>query len=258
LNAGLKALYRKEALMDRRDFFKTILATPLLTPLILASRKSRSDLELHLIAEEPQNVVSTLLEEARMHSPFDSRKFCFLHPHPQENALKKILLERGWAFAGEPAEANLTLSFSHLQSKALPSFTLVKDRKIWDIRTRKLLSLWREMNRNHNPSSCLTIASFKSRPTDFSTGKYVTVYKDGQRVETLSLGKSLTKSFQARGGRIVVHIRDGKARISESPCRHKICLYSPPVSLAGERIICAPNNFLLTIEGHCPIDTVIG
>lgn len=244
--------------MDRRDFFKMMLATPLLTPLILASRKSRSDLELYLIAEEPQEVVLTLLEEARMYSPFDSCKFCFLNPHPQENALKKILLEKGWAFAGEPAEANLTLSFSHLQSKALPSFTLVRDRRIWDIRTRKLLSLWREMNGNHKSSSCLTIASFKSRPTDFSTGKYVTVYKDGQRIETLPLVKNLTKSFQARGGRITTHVKNGRAWISDSPCRHKICLYSPPVSLAGERIICAPNNFLLMIEGRRSIDTIIG
>jgi len=244
--------------MDRRDFFKTMLATPLLTPLILASTKSQNGLELYLIAEEAQKFIPTLLEEAQKYSISESRKFCFLNPHPQEKPLIKILLDRGWTLIKRPVEANLTLSFSHLQGKALPSFTLVKDGRIWDIRTRKLLSLWQEMNRIYSHSSYLTIASFKSRLTDFSVGKYVTVYNHGLQAETLSLGKDLTKSFQARGGRIVVHIKDGKAWISESPCRHKICLYSPPVSLAGERIICAPNNFLLTIEGRRSIDTVIG
>ncbi len=244
--------------MDRRDFFKTMLATPMLTPLILASTKSKNGLELYLISEEPQELIPTLLEEIRKYSLSDRSKFCFLNPHPQEKALEKILLDRGWAPVEKPFEANLALSFSHLQNKALPSFTLVKDGRIWDIRTRKLLSFWREINKNHSLSSCLTIASFKSRLTDFSVGKYVTVYNHGLQAETLSLGKDLTKSFQARGGRIVVQVKDGKAWISESSCRHKICLYSPPVSLAGERIICAPNNFLLTIEGRRSIDTVIG
>jgi len=244
--------------MDRRNFFRTMLATPLLTPLILASRKSKNGLELYLIAEEPQELIPTLLEEVQKYSLSDSSKFCFLNPHPQEKALKKILLDRGWALVKRPVEASLALSFSHLQSKALPSFTLVKDGRIWDIRTRKLLSIWREINRNHGPSFCLTTASFKSRPADSCVGKYVAIYNHGQQAETLSLRKILTKSFQARGGRIVVQVRDGKAWISESPCRHKICLYSPPISLAGERIICAPNNFLLTIEGRRSIDTVIG
>jgi len=244
--------------MDRRDFFITMLATPLLTPLILASKKSKNDLELYLIAEEPQKFILTLLEEVQKYSLSDDRKFCFLNPHPQEKALKKTFLERGWAPVEKPVEANLTLCFSHLQDKALPSFTLVKGGKIWDIRTRKLLSLWQEMNRTPDPSSCLTIASFKSRPTDLLVGKYAAIYNHGQRAETLSLGKDLTRSFQTRGGRVTVLVRNGKAWISDSPCRQKICLYSPPVSLAGERIICAPNNFLLTVERHRSVDTVIG
>jgi len=244
--------------MDRRDFFKTILAAPLLTPFIIASTNSKNGLELYLIAEEPQKLIPTLFEEVQKYSLSDISKFCFLNPHPQEKVLKKILLERGWAPVEKPDEASLALSFSHLQSEALPSFTLVKEGRIWDIRTRKLLSLWQEINRNHSPSSCLTIASLKSRSADFSVGKHVIIYNQGQQAEQLSLGKDLTKSFQTRGGRITVHVRNGKAWISDSPCHQKICLYSPPVSLAGERIICAPNNFLLTVERRRSIDTVIG
>lgn len=244
--------------MERRDFFKTMLAAPLLTPLILASKKSNKDLELYLIAEEPQKLIPSLLEDVQEYSSSDASKFCFLNPHPHEGVLKKTLLERGWSFVEKPGEANLALSFSHLQRKALPSFTLVKDGRIWDIRTRKLLSLWQEMTRTHRPSSCLTTVSIKSRPADSFAGKYITVNNHGRQADTLYLGKNLTKFFQARGGRIVVQVRDGKAWISDSSCRHKVCLHSPPISLAGERIICAPNNFLLTVEGSRSIDTVIG
>ncbi|MGD8534841.1 MAG: NusG domain II-containing protein, partial [Candidatus Aminicenantes bacterium] len=44
----------------------------------------------------------------------------------------------------------------------------------------------------------------------------------------------------------------------EASCHQKICLSHPPVSQAGERVICAPNNFLLEIQGTGLVDTVIG
>ena len=46
--------------------------------------------------------------------------------------------------------------------------------------------------------------------------------------------------------------------VDQSCCRNKICVATAPVALAGERIICAPNHFLLEIEGTPFVDTVIG
>ena len=89
-------------------------------------------------------------------------------------------------------------------------------------------------------------------------GEFVSVYQDGRKIAMISLGENVTKSFRARGGRITLRVKNGKAWVSESPCRHKICLHSPPVSIAGERIICAPNHFLLEIKGSPYIDTSIG
>ncbi len=244
--------------MDRRDFFKTMLAAPLLTPLILSSKKSAHDLELYIIAEKPQLFLSTLLEETRGYDPSGGRKFTFLNPPPHKNDILKALLEKGWEFVQEPVPANLVLSFSRLHHKALPSFTLVREGRVWDIRSQRLFSLWQEMNKNHALSSCLTTISFKNKPLGRSDGKSVSVYSRGRKIATLPIKENLTRSFKTQAGTITARIRNGRAWIAESSCRHKICLHSPPVSLAGERIICAPNHFLLEIERSRSVDTVIG
>jgi hypothetical protein len=251
----------EEGPMDRRDFFKIMLTTPVLTPLILSSKKTRNGLELFLISEEPQMFLPLLLQQIQEYSPNspnEGRTFTFLNPHPREKGLKKILSEKGWRFVQDPATAHLTLSFSHLLNKALPSFTLVRKGRIWDIRSRKSYSLWQEMNENYEPSSCLTIATFTKKTPVQNVGEFVSIYRNGQKIRTISLEKDREQSFKTREGRITAQIENGKVWVTESSCRHKICLYSPPVSLPGERIICAPNHFLLEIERSNSIDTIIG
>lgn len=244
--------------MDRRNFFKIMLATPVLTPLILSSQKSRNDLELLLIAEEPQMFLPQLLQEIQSYSSSEGRAFTFLSPHPRQNGLTKTLSEKGWKYVQEPGSAHIILSFSPLLNKALPSFTLVRKGRIKDMRSRKVHSLWQEMNKNHEPSSCLTTASLKTKVSVPSPGEFVSMYREGQKIETLSLKENGEKSYKTAGGKLTVQIAGGKALVTESPCRHKIYLYSPPISLAGERIICAPNHFFLEIERSSSIDTVIG
>lgn len=244
--------------MNRRNFFKIMLATPVLTPLILSSKKTRNDLELFLISEEPQIFLPLILQQIQEYSPNEGRTFTFLNLHPKENGLTKTLTEKGWRFVQKPASSHMILSFSHLLNKALPSFTLVRKGRIWDIRSRKFYSLWQEMNESHKPSSSLTIVSLKKKTSVQSAGEFVSMYRNGQKIRTISLEKNREQSFKTRGGRITAQIENGKVWVTESSCRHKICLNSPPVSLAGDRIICAPNDFLIEIERSGSIDTVIG
>jgi hypothetical protein len=114
------------------------------------------------------------------------------------------------------------------------------------------------MSKNKKLSSCITIASFKSGRSHPFSGEFVSVYLDGRKIEMISLGENVTKTYRARGGKITLRVKNRKVWVSESPCRHKICLHTPPVSIAGERIICAPNHFLLEIKGSSYIDTSIG
>jgi hypothetical protein len=248
---------KKETAMERRDFFKKVIVTPLLTPLFLSAKKRKDDCELYLISDDMEQFLPLILEELHDYVPNSGHSFALLNSHPQGNALKRILTNRGMTYVQKTAHAGMTLSFSHLRQKTLPSFTLIKEGKIWDIRSRKLYSLWRKMNKSQQTSS-LTIASFRSKHSPPISGEYVSIYQDGRKVEMISLRKDVTKSYKARRGEITLRVKNGKAWVSESPCRQKICLHSPPVSMAGERIICAPNHFLLKIKGSPYIDTSIG
>ncbi len=244
--------------MDRRHFFKTVLTTPLLTPLLLASRTSASDIELFLVGDEPHLFIGQLLEGIQKYQALPETTFAFVNRHPREEAVKRSLVRKAWKPAAEPSRAALTISSSSLRGRARPSFTLVRNGQILDIRSSKLLPLWKEMTENHAVSAWLTVASLKKRQRSHLGGKYLSVYKNGQRVDRIPLAENITHTYAARRGPVTLRVKDGKAWIVESSCRNQVCCYSSPASLAGERIICAPNRLLLQIEGSPAVDTSIG
>lgn len=242
--------------MDRRRFFQTLFSAPLLTPLLLASQSRESDREVYLISDTPHSHLPVLLKEL-LRGRGRPGLFAFSDSSPNKNALSRALCRYGWEFTLAPSEADLKIFFRTLQQPARPSFTLVKEGKIWDVRSWNLRSLWQEMAQNHTPSSFLTVASLTKQNSRKNPGEIVTVYMNGQKRESFPLKKDLQRSYDARLGRISVRVTNGSARVADSYCRHKVCLYSPSVSLSGERIICAPNHFLLEVVGDA-VDTVIG
>ena len=244
--------------MDRRGFLKTIFFTQLTIPLLLSSQSIKRGLQLYVIADSPQLFLPSLLRELQNYGLISGHAFTLLNSHPEERNIKRILAQKGWSFVSKYPQASLSLSFSLLLQQAFPSFTLIKNGRVWDIRSKRLYSLWKEMFNYHSPSFWLTTVSFKSERIDPSPGSFVSLYLDGQKVEKLSLKYDFFKSFKKKKGNISVVFENGKAWVSESSCPHKICLFSPPVSLAGERIICAPNHFLLEVQRSHSIDTIIG
>lgn len=244
--------------MDRRDFFKTVMSASLLTPLLLASKETDNELELYLIADNPQDYMSLLLRELNRYRTFPEKTYAFLTPHPYGKALKKNLAEKGWSLEHNFNKTTMALSFSSLQKEARPSFTLVKNGSVIDIRSRRLAAIWKEMNHPKAFSTCLTTASFRSSRKQRLAGRQAIIYKEGLKTAVLPLDKNGLKTFRGRKGAVTVKIASGKAWVEESSCRNKICLHTQPVSLVGERIICAPNHFMLTITGNTGVDTVIG
>jgi len=244
--------------MDRRNFFKTILTTPLLTPFILRAKKTHNDLEIFLIGDTPEQFFPALLDELEMEGMKHHQNYSFLTSHPREKDLIKVFSQKGWDYVQNHYQASWTLSYRPLHKNAASSFTLVQNDRIWDLRSRRLLSLWEELSSSHALSTDLTIASFKTRKTSILPGKMISLYQNGQRIDRISMEKTTSKSFRTKKGGISINIDHGKAWISESSCKNKICLSTPPVYLAGERIVCAPNHFLIEVEGPRPFDTVIG
>jgi hypothetical protein len=243
--------------MDRRRFFQTLLSAPLLTPLLLASQSRESDREIYLISDTPHTHLPVLLKELLRGRSGLPGSFAIRENSPHKNALKHALSQSGWQFSPRSSDADLKISFRTLHQPARPSFTLVKEGKIWDVRSWNLRSLWQEMAQNQTPSLSLTVASLTRPGPGSDAGEFVAVYMNGHKKEALPLNKNLQRSYETHSGRIAVQITNGSAHVLNSSCRHKICLYSPPVSLSGERIICAPNFFLLEVRGNT-VDTVIG
>lgn len=243
--------------MYRRDFFKTMIVTPFLTPFLLASQASAYD-ELFLISDKPQSLLPSLLDELGKLKSTSGKKFAFSSPHPQKKALIHVFEKQGWRHVPPSSKSSMSISFHPLQHLAPASFTLVRAGHIVDIRTRRLRSYWQEMNSHHAFSSCLTIASLGSVTPSLTAGETVCIYKDGQRSDELSLRKNRVLSFLSSKGSIAVKIQGGKVWIPESSCRHKICCLSSPISITGERIVCAPNHFLVEIRGSGMVDTAIG
>jgi len=244
--------------MDRRSFFKTIMSTSMLTPFLLASKPYKNDLELFLIAEDPDKFLPEILNEVDIFHNTEKRTFAFLDIHPQKSFLITTLESKGWQQVNNPSSAGITLSFSHLHHAARPSFTLVENGRIIDIRSQKLRSLWDKINRSGIKSTSLTTAAMNKENLSGCAGEKAAVYRNGKRIRVLPLNKDAQTSVAAPLGKITVAVKDGKARVIDSCCQGKICLYSPPVWRRGERIICAPNRFFLAIEGGQGVDTVIG
>ncbi len=244
--------------MDRRSFLNTILVSPVITSVLLATQKTGKNSELYLIADNPHDVIPLILNELSVYNIDPGKQFSFLTAHPQRDALSQALQRRGQALAADPQQADMTISFSLLQNQARPSFALIKNGRIWDVRTQKLLRLWSTLN-EHNPStSGLTIVGFKQAKKREAQGQAVILFQNGRQIERVPLKGQKTEVLPGRLGDITLRIENGRAWISESSCRHQICRLSPPVSLTGERIICAPNHFLLEVQGGGSVDTVIG
>ncbi len=243
--------------MDRRDFFQTIFITPLLTPFLLASQASKKDV-LYLIDNHPESVLPPLLKEVEKWSPALDRSYSFHDEHPQKEEIGRVLRRCGWTPASFSGKASLILSFRPLGSPALPSFTLVRSGKIWDIRSSQLRSLWKEMNRQHAPSAVLTILSFQADSSNLPCGDSVRIFRSGEKFEELSLKKNQDRIFKVSRGTISIRIQSGKIWVPDSSCPQKICCSTPPISRVGERIVCAPNHFLLEVSGPKLVDTIIG
>jgi len=243
--------------MKRRDFFKKIFWTPLITPALISSATDKDSLQLYIIADTPHLFLPLLLRELKPLQRIMNRTFAFFTDHPQVKEIKRTLQREGWRLAGRASRPELSLSFHILSQPSSPSLTMIKNGRILDIRSRHLLSLWKEM-KTCPPSSLLTVLTPQQIGTSGQPGNFVSIFMEGRKKERLSLYRDMISSFRTERGQVIVTVAKGKAWVASSSCRHKICCSVPPVSLSGERIICAPNHFLLEVSGSYFIDTSIG
>ncbi|MCP4398607.1 MAG: NusG domain II-containing protein [bacterium] len=95
----------------------------------------------------------------------------------------------------------------------------------------------------------ISLAGFPLVRAMMKAGNLVRIEAEGALYKILSLHEAQTLSVPGPLGDTLVVIHDGEVHVSESPCRHKICIKSGHISLAGELIACVPNKVVLRIVG---------
>lgn len=244
--------------MDRRNFFQTFLLAPFLGSLLSHSKPSTHQSHIYLITNNPQDFLWILLQILEKFHSIKDKRFSFISSSPLTEPIEKSLYAGGWKRIHNSMLPSVVISFQSLLQPAAPSFTMIKERNILDIRSSGLYSLWKEMRKGGQRSSLATIASFYKKKPFLTSGQWVSIYKEGKQLDSLSLKKTTTKTYDTKTGFVTVKIKGGKASATDSSCLHKVCCSSPPASLSGEHIICAPNYFLLKIERSPLVDTSIG
>ena len=58
-----------------------------------------------------------------------------------------------------------------------------------------------------------------------------------------------TRVYTNRGYTLTVEIADGAVNVVDSDCPGHDCQHTPPISRAGESIVCLPAQIVITLEG---------
>lgn len=95
----------------------------------------------------------------------------------------------------------------------------------------------------------LSVASVAGVRNLYSGGRHAVVEVDGRHVLELSLDTYITETVKGPLGETVIVIKDGTARIIDSPCPHRYCIRMGRISHIGEIVVCVPNRVFLKISG---------
>lgn len=77
------------------------------------------------------------------------------------------------------------------------------------------------------------------------------VYENGKLIEKIDLKIDGIIDLSLQHGSMEVEIKQGRIRISNSSCPHKICVNTGWVEKPGGTIVCVPNKVLVEVLGKC-------
>ena len=69
------------------------------------------------------------------------------------------------------------------------------------------------------------------------------------------LDRDVTVPIAGPLGETVIEIRDGKARVTSSPCPNQTCVAAPGISRPGEWNACLPNEVIIRVENSGGVKT---
>ncbi len=88
-------------------------------------------------------------------------------------------------------------------------------------------------------------------------GKTVMIYVQGEVHSTHSIQEDLIIELAENDCTLTVVIEDAHAFVRSSACTGQDCVHSMPISKAGQSILCAPQQVLITIQSPDEPDAVV-
>lgn len=82
-----------------------------------------------------------------------------------------------------------------------------------------------------------------------SRGTEVEVRVDEEILGTFPLGNETRLDVPGPLGTTVVRIRQGRASIESSPCRHGVCVHMGEIGPEGGVLVCVPNRVVIRVTG---------
>ena len=95
----------------------------------------------------------------------------------------------------------------------------------------------------------LTLLSFPIIRHFQHEGRVAVIEVDGELVGNFSLEEDRFIPVDGKLGTTRVEIVGNGVRVLDSPCPHKLCVKSGPISRSGETLVCLPNRVVIRIEG---------
>lgn len=80
------------------------------------------------------------------------------------------------------------------------------------------------------------------------TGSVAQVLVSNKVVKELPLSEDTIYVVEDVDG-VIVEVKDNKVRIKESDCKDQICVHQGYISGTHEKIVCLPNEVMVTIDG---------
>ena len=218
--------------MKRRDFIKQISfitsglvlsnSLPLFLRKAVAGEASRSPFQLSIVTDRPDEVLAKL-----------------------ENLLQSQVLPRS-----SLKYAEYTLPGEHLSDMALiAGGRLINFYRPQDDLTRGLMEIAHQFGmprRVENP----VLMQFSQDTVDAQPEK-LQVFVRNQLVEEIRFDDH-RDYFRVAGirGFVALSVRQGKASIVESSCRHKTCMKMGAIRRPGQNLICIPNQVRVVVAGQ--------
>ena len=85
-------------------------------------------------------------------------------------------------------------------------------------------------------------------------GRTVHIEVNGRPAYILPLDKDRTVTVEGSLGKTLIEIKDQRVRVTDSPCRNKLCIQQGWVR--SGTIICLPNRVVITVGDHDKSTTV--